>query len=638
MTENMVEQKDTSTAGPEGAVNTSGAQASGKNAERNYEVMAVIPIELFVPGNRKKVREAINDPEGKNNNKFVRVFPTADINNTNSKSDASRIGRHIKDFSAYEYEIYEIRDKDPWSKAVCEIVNDEIKDCKPGEDKSYAGKIKKKLQNNNSKEQYLDTKIIFAMPFASEEKETDKKAEDIADINENTGVVISIQIHVPHVKIGEEESNAAMAKFLKLIGDGLNKAINDCSEKNVSKLKEEEKVDGIFKLIVDLLPDDLFKDEDGKVVAKNPLHNEIEINYVFVYFVCKGFDFHILTDTFQVDDNIKYSGDAWFLNKGKIYKDTKNDKYISENYYFEHIKDKSQQSNFVELSEKETYYWLTETLIPEAQIRPKDIYYIPKINGGDRHDYSSVLVKFRNRLCCFIKKEYVENEEKREEADDRNRIIAMQIVLNSFWHRLIEFSRIMRTMCLSNPKKSQSEDKLDKEKVEAKRDKKKSKEYSETHKMYKMDSDVEADFENQIHTTPTLAEQIIDVNSTDQDALTLSDLANYHSISSAKDYFNEQKEIYFRLRADEKQEDREKKANKADQRIQIAVLILALITVPIVIIEIVTADISWWPKGFAISFTGVVILSGIIYFRKQIAYLCLYLLERIKNNEPDMRE
>ena len=627
MTENIVEQQETATAGPEGAVNTSGAQTSGKKAERSYEVMAVIPIELFVPGNRKKVREAINNSEGKNGGEFKQVFPPANMDDPHS-----RIGQHIKDFSAYEYEIYEIH-SNSWSKAVCEIVDDEIKGCKPGEDKSYAGKIKKKLQNDNSKEQYLDTKIIFAMPFASEEKETDKKAEDIADINENTGVVISIQIHVPHVKMGEEESNAAMAKFLKLIGDGLNKAINDYPEKNVAELKGDKKVDGIFKLIVDLLPDDLFKDEDGKGVAKNPLHNEIEINYVFVYFVCKGFDFHILTDTFQVDDNIKYSGDAWFLNKGKIYKDIKNDKYISENYYFEHIKDKSQQSNFVELSENETYYWLTDTLIPEAQIRPKDIYYIPKINGGDRHDYSSVLVKFRNRLCCFIKEKYVNDPD----ADDQNRIVGMQIVLNSFWHRLIEFSRIMRTMCLSNPKKSQSEDKLDKERVEAKRDKRKSKEYSETHKMYKMDSGVESDFENQIHTTPTLAEQIIDVNSTDQDALTLSDLANYHSISSAKNYFNEQKEIYFRLRADEKQEDREKKANKADQRIQIAVLILALITVPIVIIEIVTADISWWPKGFAISFTGVVILSGIIYFRKQIANLCLYLL-KIKNNEPDMRE
>lgn len=627
MTENIVEQQETATAGPEGAVNTSGAQTSGKKAERSYEVMAVIPIELFVPGNRKKVREAINNSEGKNGGEFKQVFPPANMDDPHS-----RIGQHIKDFSAYEYEIYEIH-SNSWSKAVCEIVDDEIKGCKPGEDKSYAGKIKKKLQNDNSKEQYFDTKIIFAMPFASEEKETDKKAEDIADINENTGVVISIQIHVPHVKMGEEESNAAMAKFLKLIGDGLNKAINDYPEKNVAELKGDKKVDGIFKLIVDLLPDDLFKDEDGKGVAKNPLHNEIEINYVFVYFVCKGFDFHILTDTFQVDDNIKYSGDAWFLNKGKIYKDIKNDKYISENYYFEHIKDKSQQSNFVELSENETYYWLTDTLIPEAQIRPKDIYYIPKINGGDRHDYSSVLVKFRNRLCCFIKEKYVNDPD----ADDQNRIVGMQIVLNSFWHRLIEFSRIMRTMCLSNPKKSQSEDKLDKERVEAKRDKRKSKEYSETHKMYKMDSGVESDFENQIHTTPTLAEQIIDVNSTDQDALTLSDLANYHSISSAKNYFNEQKEIYFRLRADEKQEDREKKANKADQRIQIAVLILALITVPIVIIEIVTADISWWPKGFAISFTGVVILSGIIYFRKQIANLCLYLL-KIKNNEPDMRE
>ena len=196
MTENMVEQKETPTAGPEGAVNTSGAQASGKKAERSYEVVAVIPIELFVPGNRKKVREAINDPEGKNNNKFVRVFPTADINNTNSKSDASRIGRHIKDFSAYEYEIYEIRDKDPWSKAVCEIVNDEIKKYRPEKERNNVKKIREKLQEKRGKECYLDTEIIFAMPFVPDNSVSKSGVDGEADINENTGIVISLLINM----------------------------------------------------------------------------------------------------------------------------------------------------------------------------------------------------------------------------------------------------------------------------------------------------------------------------------------------------------------------------------------------------------------------------------------------------------
>ena len=80
-------------AGPEGAVNTSGAQASGKNAERSYEVVAVIPIELFTSHNLDTVRRSIQ------NNKMVCC---EDLTGRN------KIERYIQQFSAYDYKIYHL--------------------------------------------------------------------------------------------------------------------------------------------------------------------------------------------------------------------------------------------------------------------------------------------------------------------------------------------------------------------------------------------------------------------------------------------------------------------------------------------------------------------------------------------------
>lgn len=607
MTENMVEQKDTSmrrnsgyrlwkwllgsiaalkeatVAVPEDATGTYGKQSSKTNPpKRSYEVVAVIPIELFVPGNRKQVRKKIrsgvrpgeiNNSEEEAGKEFTQIFPV-----DNPKHN-SKIGKYIKDFSAYEYEIYELqskqdedskKDEDSWSKAVCEIVNKEIGKCKPDEQEIYEA-IKGKLQKGDNNECYLDANIILAMPFVP------KKDNNTADINENTGIVISIQISVPHVQIDENESNIAMAKFLKLIGDGLSNAINDCPETKVAKLINGEKTGSIsklIKLIADLLPKfDGNNTQNRARKSKEPLHDKIEINYVFTYFICNGFDFHIMIDADDVDDDIKYSGDAWFLKKGKIYKLKDNMppidddyNYITEKFYNEKL-GTGKQAKYAEV---ESYSWLTDELIPEATIRPKDIYYIPKINGGELHDYSSVLLKFRNRLCCFIKKEYVENKEKREEADDRNRIMAMQIVLNSFWHRLSEFSRVMQKMCLSRSSENIKSKNSD----------------GDTAIMSDMEDETRKSFLNQIYTTPTLPEQILDINSTDRDVVTLHDLTISSKIESAANIFSEVKQNFLALNATEEAKKRTEEAKKAEKGIQGMFLVLAIIAAVIGLIEL----------------------------------------------------
>lgn len=647
--------KETTVAVPEDATGTYGKQSSKTNPpKRSYEVVAVVPIEFFTPSNRKKVR---NELLQKSNN-FRLVFSPSNVNNLHSKPH-SRIGEHIKDFSAYEYEIYEIINRDPWSKAVCKIVNEEMKKCKP-EENNYAKEIIEKLIKNDKMERYLEVKIILAMPFvpenskenAANEEKSDTDESSMADINQNTGIVISIQISVCHIEIDRSESNIAMAKFLKLIGDGLNREINELQEKSIIKLKEKMSCESESKYknsnplvfeIISLLPCD-FSDNNDTSSKKNGdhsktrryLHNEIEINYVFIYFICKGFDFHILTDTYNVDDNIKYSGDAWFLKKGKIYINTRNNKYVSDNYYFKQIKDKGQQNNFVELSENETYYWLTETLIPEAQIRPKDIYYIPKINGGDRHDYSSVLLKFRNRLCCFIKEKYANDSDLcadadlYQDADDQNRIVGMQIILNSFWHRLVEFSRVMQKLCLTSERK-ENENRGSKNIEE------------NLVKMGDIKSKTRSSFLNQIYTTPTLPEQILDINSTDQDVLTLRDLAISSKIDSAANIFSEVKKNFLSLNTENINRERTKKAEKAEMGIQGMFLILALIASAIGLIELwADWNIDLWLEIFGTVLLFILVVGYLDwrYWRKlsKILGKCRKIWEKHKSRSKSEEE
>ena len=607
--------------------------------KRNYEVVAVIPVELFTPNNRMDFRECLKEKYEPNGN--------------------SRISDHIKDFSAYEYEIY-----------VPE--NGESETCKA---------IFNKIIDDNWN---IDVDIMVALPHAPKSR----KGNQEADMYINTGATIVIVILVEpeeEKNFDKKENKENLAEFLKKLGDLINNGINNCNSKKMKEIhiknneqcvengkdwlinriykeffcefyneidkeqnenikkpksfekKQEEKQNRSWKKSKKVDEEQTEQDNDdaqSKLLDADSilrLHDEIEVNYVFTFFICKGFDFYIIPQVNQTDDNIKYSGDAWFLETNKIYKYNKKNIYISE-YAYNNLSNCEK----IKYAQQENHSWLIIKLIPEAEIRPKDLYYIPKINGGGYNDYSSILLRHINRLCCFIKTKYVSCEE----ADDKNRIIGMQIIINSFWHRMVEFSRIMRAMCLNYRKKSQSKSKHNKEKKETKGDGKKSQKSSETYRMYSMDSDVESDFENQIYTTPTSAEQIIDINSTDQDVLTLSDLANYHSISNAKDYFNEQKEIYLKVRADEMQRDREKKANKANQRIQISVLILALITVPIGIIEIVTADISSQAKTLAIVLIGMLSLIGVIYFIEPVNNFFSKLFQKLfrKSTQLDNEE
>ena len=592
MTENMNEQKDTSmrrnsgyrlrkwllgsiaalkkatvaipegaVAGPEGAVNTSGAQASGKNAERSYEVVAVIPIELFTSHNLDTVRRSIQ------NNKMVCCEDLTGPESKDSEDLAGRnkIGRYIQQFSAYDYKIYQVKNSGLHSQIMCK--------CNEVLDQEF--KIKKD-----------HIEVLLAFPAKNKKSQTEGSGvepEDSAEMFENTSITISIIVSIDDSKIGKDSNEKEKAEKLKAIGDTLKELVGENAKKNINTILNTDG-DSEIRKIIDILGDEFaeeVKDSDDNHNTKKNSENRIqrldemiEVNYVFTYFICYEFEYHIVVDKIlNVDDNIKYSGDAWFLKLSTVglYKSLE-DKYISENYYNELCKKYEQEqnnsnqgktSNPSDLYEKvsDTHEWLVNELIPESQIRPRDIFYIPKING--REDYTSVILKYANRFCCFVK-DSKENS-RRSDSDDGNRVIGMQIVLQSFWHRMTEFSRVLHQT-------SQIE-------------------------KCKLETDTKIRFMNQVHTTPTVAEQIVDVNSDDVDVGTLLDLAQATKIDSAAKIFNESKQTYLAIDAHEQTKERRQATEKANRGLQSMFLALALLTYALGLTELwgewATISNSW---------------------------------------------
>ena len=537
-------------AGPEGAVNTSGAQASGKNAERSYEVVAVIPIELFTSHNLDTVRRSIQ------NNKMVCC---EDLTGRN------KIERYIQQFSAYDYKIYQVKN----SGLHCQIMSK----CNEVLDQEF------KIKKDHIKKDHIE--VLLAFPAKK------SQTEDSAEMFENTSITISIIVSISDSDmLGDNEQKS---KTLKMIGDKLKELVWENAEKNIKEILKNADNNEINKSI-SILGDKFAeegKDSDDNHSSKNNnktkirrLDEMIEVNYVFTYFICYGYKYHIVVDKIlNIDDNIKYSGDAWFLELSTVglYKlqDNKEvfDQYISENYYNELCqKYREQKQNNYNQREKsdpsdlyekvsDTYGWLVKELIPESQIRPRDIFYIPKING--REDYTSIILKYANRFCCFVKDS--KDNSRKSDSDDGNRVIGMQIVLQSFWHRMTEFSRVLHQT-------SQIE-------------------------KCELETNTKNRFMNQVHTTPTVAEQIVDVNSDDVDVGTLLDLAQATKIDSAAKIFNESKQTYLAIDAHEQTKERRQATEKANRGLQSMFLALALLTYALGLTELwgewATISNSW---------------------------------------------
>ena len=551
MTENIAGQKEVAAAELEDVASADKAQATGANPDRSYEVVAVIPIELFTSHNLDIVRRSIQDNKvgcSSDNYKYVDL--------TESKSQVSeeqigrnKIGRYMQQFSAYDYKIYQVI-------------------CDEYENSSLHSQIMSKCNEMLGQEFKIERnhiEVLLAFPVKkSQTKGSESEPEDSAEMFENTSIAISIIVSISDSDmVGENEKKS---EILKMIGDKLKELVGENDEKNIKEIlknADNNEISKIIGILGDKFAEEVRGSDDNHGSKKNDknrirrLDEMIEVNYVFTYFICYKFEYHIVVDKIlNVDDNIKYSGDAWFLTLSTVglYKSLDDNKYISENYYNELCKKyREQEENDSNQGEAEnpsdryekvsdTYDWLVNKLIPESQIRPRDIFYIPKTNG--RQDYTSVIIKYVNRFCCFVKASKKCSRE--NDSDDGNRVIGMQIVLQSFWHRMTEFSRVLHQI-------SQIE-------------------------KCELEPNTKKRFMNQVHTTPTVAEQIIDVNSDDVDVVTLLDLAQATKIDSAAKIFNESKQTYLAIDTHQQTEERSNAAEKANRGLQSMFLALALLT------------------------------------------------------------
>lgn len=593
MTENMIGQQETAVAESEGTVNTSAAQASDQNAERSYEVVAVIPIELFTQQNLKFIQDELKKDE----NDYYQFVPIIIECKSSNKKGRDRIEQHINNFSSYCYKIFQIKPKNESCGqslhcTILKMLNEKIKDIKFVLDQ---------------------IEILLAVPASVEAD----GSQDSAEMFDNTSITISIIVSVDDSKIGKDSNDKEKndkAKKLKAIGDTLKElvgenATGESAEKRITTILKNENSEncnnnGKIKSIIHILGkgfEEEVKNNSGNEENTGPsditrLDEMIEVNYVFTYFICYGYKYHIIVDKIlDVEDNIKYSGDAWFLKSSTVglyklkdgaEKGQEGFDYISENYWNSEKKNNDHENSGVESKyekEENTHGWLVNELIPESQIRPSDIFYIPKING--REDYSSVILRYVNRFCCFVKDS--EKFNRKHDSDDGNRVIGMQIVLQSFWHRMTEFSRVLQQLS----------------------------------QKYNLELNTKERFMNQVHTTPTVADQIVDVNSDDVDVVTLLDLAQATKIDSAARIFNESKQTYLAIDAHKQTEERSNAAEKANRGLQSMFLALALLTYALGLTELWgewTAISNFWKAIITILFPVIlaVFYFGFYYWEK----------------------
>ena len=104
--------------------------------------------------------------------------------------------------------------------------------------------------------------------------------------------------------------------------------------------------------------------------------------------------------------------------------------------------------HFADKSNLNSYAALLFELMPEASL-PEDPEFIPQINGGGMNDYCSIIVRYPNRMCCFIKERKKREKGEKDDIGPEYRILALTIAMFSFWNRLYSFSDALRKLMMN---------------------------------------------------------------------------------------------------------------------------------------------------------------------------------------------
>ncbi len=563
-----------------------------------YQVVTVVPVELYTEGNLEECRKAIlgQDEDGK--------------------------------------------------EVVCECISAQKKCCKaPFHKNDKYEKIKGKI-NNSAKLQFeireIDVdKIDFsdvieknlieigkpdAFIAISDNSKEDRQGAEISYIN--TSIVLILKLDIKFTKLNEKKCVQMLDQYgkispeqygeiltlhgeiLKKIGDKLmkkngdkdrNKSKNIAFYKRDNKYKVTDYFSDIFEIINNVKG---FKNESKDAKNKNEnagdedenaerkyshLHELIDVNFAFTYF------------------NVI---DAEFTINGKDNKER-------QESFVEHFADKSDLISYAAL--------LFE-LMPETSL-PEDPKFIPQINGGGMNDYCSIIVRYPNRMCCFIKKG--ENDEKddidpEDDIGPEDRILALTIAMFSFWNRLYSFSDALRKLTMNGglnlsretPKLSKKEQMTRKER----RAKKK-----EQRSPYE-------NFLNEIHKTPINIEQLLETAGYDHDAITLQRLAEASKFKSTGEIFKDDKQSYLAFHEGEMNRDHDKGRHRVNVRLQIFVVFFAIATLLVTDNFIENIGINIQDSDVWIITAAIIIIASLHIFdliKKDWWLWCKYILSII---------
>ena len=226
---------------------------------------------------------------------------------------------------------------------------------------------------------------------------------------------------------------------------------------------------------------------------------------------------------------------------------------------------------------------LIEKFIPEYSTHytnqeNSELNFIPRKNSklNKRSEFTSALISYSNRLLAIM-------GEDNSFAEDRDRIIGLQIVSQLFWQRLSQFNDVLMSISIDENRESLLDDK---------------------------DSDR---FNNQLHYTYTVPDELINLSVQDHDTAVLRKLLGSTTISNQTEIFKERRQTFFSIKENFENWQR-------DSIIQWSLVGLAVITIVFSILEL----------GNKADFVKLLIALGIISFLAVIFMLKFSVLKKIK--------
>ena len=183
-----------------------------------------------------------------------------------------------------------------------------------------------------------------------------------------------------------------------------------------------------------------------------------------------------------------------------------------------------------------------------------ELIFIPKKNldSIDNDKISSALISYLNQSLAIV------NQDNSSAEGYRNQMIGLQIVFQSFLQRLSQYNDVLRSIAIA-----ENRDDLFDNKTET------------------------SMFNNQLHYTYTIPDEVINLSKQHSDIAVLRELLTSTTITHQIDIFKERREAFFSIKENYEKQQRDKKTDKMSKIIEWTLVGFACITVVFSILELI---------------------------------------------------